>query len=90
MGDFITGLITMGYLVAALFFLKFWARTRDRLFISFFVAFALFATEQALLVLTGVSREERTWFFLLRLCGFLLIILGIVDKNRRSVSSPSH
>ena len=84
MSDFVSGLITMGYVASALFFLKFWTRSRDRLFLTFFAAFALFATEQALLVWTGVSREERTWFYLLRLCGFVIILAGVVDKNRRS------
>ena len=86
MSGFVTGLITMGYLASALFFLKFWMRTGDRLFLAFFVAFVLFATEQGLLVGARAAREEETWFYLLRLCGFGLIIAGIVNKNRRSDS----
>jgi hypothetical protein len=82
--DFITGLITMGYLASALFFLKFWSRTGDRLFLAFFVAFVLFALEQTLLAWARVMREEETWFYLLRLIGFVLIIIGVVDKNSRS------
>ena len=89
MSDFVSGLITMGYLASALFFLKFWSRTADRLFLAFFIAFLLFAIEQGLLAWRGVAREEQTWFYLLRLCGFLLIIAGVMDKNRRSDSSPS-
>jgi hypothetical protein len=84
MSDFVSGLIAMGYLASALFFLKFWARTADRLFLAFFIAFLLFATEQGLLTWSDVTREEQTWFYLLRLCGFLLIIAGVIDKNRRS------
>ena len=83
MDQFVTGLIAMGYLTLALFFLKFWTRTSDRLFLAFCAAFALFATEQALLVWARAAREEETWFYLLRLCGFLLIIAGVVGKNRR-------
>jgi hypothetical protein len=89
MSDFVSGLITMGYLASALFFLKFWARTADRLFLAFFIAFLLFATEQGLLAWSRMAREEQTWFYLLRLCGFLLIIAGVIDKNRRADSSPS-
>jgi NADH:ubiquinone oxidoreductase subunit 3 (subunit A) len=81
---FASGLIAMGYLTSALFFLKFWARTRDRLFLAFSIAFALFAVELVLVALAGVPREERGWFYLLRLSGFLMIIVGIVGKNRRS------
>ncbi len=82
--DFITGLVTMGYMASSLFFLRFWTRTRDRLFLAFFVAFALFATEQAFLAWARAMREEETWFYLLRLIGFGLIIAGVVDKNKRS------
>lgn len=87
-GEFVSGLLTMGHLVAALFFLKFWTRTREPLFAAFAVAFSLFATEQALLAMAQVAREERTWFYLLRLCGFVLIIAGIVMKNREAQRSP--
>jgi Family of unknown function (DUF5985) len=87
--DFVSGLITMGYLASALFFLKFWTRTADRLFLAFFVAFLLFAAEQGLLAWGNFAREEQTWFYLLRLCGFLLIMAGVIDKNRRSGSQPS-
>lgn len=82
MSEFVSGLICMGFLVAALFFLKFWARTRDRLFLAFFVSFALFGIEQALLVSAREAREEEGWLYLLRLSGFLLIIAGIAIKNR--------
>lgn len=86
MSNFVTGLIAMGYLASALFFLKFWTRTGDRLFLAFFIAFALFATEQGFLVWARAAREEQTWFYLLRLCGFSLIIAAIIDKNKRSAS----
>jgi hypothetical protein len=89
-GEFFSGLLTMGHLVAALFFGKFWQRTRDGLFAAFAIAFTLFAAEQALLALAQGTREERTWYYLLRLFGFLLIICGIAMKNRRmSGNSPT-
>lgn len=81
MVPYVSGLITMGYLIAGLFFLRFWHRTRDRLFMIFAIAFWLFAGNQALVALAGVTREEQTWFYFLRLAGFLLIIAGIIAKN---------
>jgi hypothetical protein len=81
---FIWGLITMGYLIAGLFFLQFWARTRDGLFAAFAVAFWLLAANQGLVAITGGSREELTWFYLLRLAAFVVIIGAIISKNRRS------
>lgn len=89
MAAFVSGFLSAGFLVAALFFLRFWTRTRDLLFAAFAVAFVLFATEHLLLVLLDVPREERTWLYLLRLAGFLLIIAGIVVKNRAPFRPPS-
>lgn len=81
MMEFASGLITMGHLVAGLFFLRFWWRTSDMLFLSFALAFWLFALSQALVALSGLPREEQSWFYLLRLAGFGLIIAAIIAKN---------
>lgn len=78
----LSGLIVAGDLVAALFFLKFWRRSGDSLFAIFAAAFLLLALGQALLALTNVPVEERSWIYLLRLAAFTLIIAGIVHKNR--------
>jgi hypothetical protein len=82
--EFSAGLITMGFLVAALFFFRFWRRTGDRLFVTFGWAFLLFALNQALVALSGLPREEASWFYLLRLAGFGLIIYAIAAKNTRA------
>jgi len=79
----LSGLVIAGDLVAALFFLKFWRRSGDTLFAIFAAAFLLLALGQALLALSSVSVEERSWIYLLRLAAFTLIIGGIVHKNRR-------
>jgi hypothetical protein len=80
---FVSGLIVAGYLLASVFFLRFWTRTRDWLFLTFCAAFALFAAEQVFLVFTRETREEQTWFYLCRLFGFVLILAAIGLKNRR-------
>ena len=80
--QFSSGFIVMGYLVAGLFFLRFWRDTRDRLFALFAVAFWLFGMQRLLLALIDVEAEHEALFYLLRLGGFLLIIWGMVDKNR--------
>jgi peptidoglycan/LPS O-acetylase OafA/YrhL len=81
MTQFVWGLITMGYLIAGLFFLRFWSRTRDRLFGAFAIAFWLLAANQGLVAVSGVPREEQTWFYLLRLVAFLAIIAAVIEKN---------
>ena len=82
MFDFLSGLITAGYLVSGLFFLRFWVRTKDVLFLAFAAAFMLLAANQGLLVLSGIEAEDRTWLFLLRLAAFSLILWGIWLKNK--------
>ena len=78
---FLAGAVTMGHLAAGLFFLRFWRRTQDRLFLIFAFAFWLLAANQALVTLSGIPREEQSWIYLLRLAAFTLIILAIVAKN---------
>jgi hypothetical protein len=79
--EFLAGLIAMGELIAGLFFLRFWTRTRYWLFLAFAVAFWLLALNQALLAITNVVLEERSWIYLLRVAAFLLIIVAVIRKN---------
>lgn len=81
---YVSGTITMGYLIAGLFFLRFWRRTRDALFVAFACAFWLLALNQGLVALAGIPREEQSWIYLLRLLAFVLIIAAIVHKNLRT------
>lgn len=79
---FTSGAITMGFLVAALFFLRFWRTTRDALFLAFAFAFFLLGAGQALLTFADVGDEDRSWLFLVRLAAFVGIFLAIWRKNR--------
>lgn len=80
-GDFFSGLIAMGFAVCSAFFVRFWRRTSDSLFLVFSVAFFLLALNQALTTLLGHVFEERSWLYVLRLIAFLIIIIAIVRKN---------
>lgn len=82
--DFMSGMATMGFLAAGLFFLRFWTQTRDFLFISFASAFFLLGLGQGLLTLTDIPVEERSWLFSIRLAAFSLILVSIWIKNRRT------
>jgi peptidoglycan/LPS O-acetylase OafA/YrhL len=79
--EFMSGAVTMGFLVAAIFFLRFWKRTSDRLFLSFAVAFVLLALSQGLAQWIGAADERVSYTYLLRVLGFVLILFAIVDKN---------
>ncbi len=82
--DFLSGALIMGFLVAGLFFLRFWTGTRDGLFLAFAFAFWLLGLTQAILALGGIPVEERSWVYLIRLAAFLLILVSIFPKNRRA------
>ena len=79
--EFLGGSVTLGYVIAGVFFLRFWRRTRDRLFLAFAVAFGLFAVNQALVHLLYVVSEPWHAVYLLRVVGFLVILAAILDKN---------
>ena len=79
--EYLSGAITLGYLVATLFFARFWRRTGDRLFFAFAIAFALLALNQALAQWLGAADERVGYTYLLRVLGFVLILGAIVDKN---------
>lgn len=82
MNAVILGAIAMASLVAAMFFLRFWQNTRDRFFLFFAVSFFVEALNRVALGLTAVSEEDQPFFYLIRLCAFVLIIVAIMDKNR--------
>ena len=82
------GAIAMAYAVCALFFLRFWRQTGDRLFAVFALAFGLFALQRLALALVGPMDEARTGLYLVRLFGFLLILGAIIDKNRSAGRPP--
>jgi Family of unknown function (DUF5985) len=79
---FFSGAVTLGFVLAGLFFLRFWRRTDDGLFLAFAFAFWLLGLNQALLGLGNIPVEERSWVYMLRLAAFSLIIAAIGWKNR--------
>jgi hypothetical protein len=74
---------------ASAFFMRFYVLSGDRFFIYFAAAFGLFALNS--LCLTGVSpaAEPQHYVLILRLFGFLLIIAGVIDKNRSRAGGGS-
>ena len=88
MPTFFAGMVAMGFLVAGLFFLRFWRRTGDMLFAAFAIAFLLFALQQGIVGLSGIPREELSWTFLLRLAAFALLIVAILVKNFGQRTKP--
>jgi hypothetical protein len=81
--EFFSGAVTLGFLVAAGFFVRFWRQTADRLFLAFALAFVLFALNQALASWLTVVIEPASLIYALRVLGFIIILGAIVDKNAR-------
>lgn len=77
-----TGVIATLSLVAALFFVRFWSRTRDRFFLLFALAFAIDGTSRLLLAAIQLPNEFEPYTYLPRLVTFSLIIAAVVLKNR--------
>jgi hypothetical protein len=86
MDQFLRGAVAMSCLAAGLFFLRFWTRSRDRLLLAFAVAFGLLAVNWIWLTVAYVSpaSEPNYKVYFIRLAAFALIIVAIVDKNRRT------
>lgn len=78
---FLSGMATMGLLIAGLFFFRFWTRTRDRLFAIFGWAFCLIAVTEVFTPPSGINPEPVYYVYILRIIAFLLLIVGIVAKN---------
>jgi hypothetical protein len=77
---FLGGVITMGHATAGLFFLRFWTKTRDRLFVMFAAAFWLLGIIRVAITFTGEPGEEHVYYWF-RLAAYLVILAAIVDKN---------
>lgn len=83
MEELLMGAIAMASAVAALFFLRFWRETRDRLFLIFSAAFLLLGITRIGLGLSLEQMEGQTHWYWVRLAAFVLILIAIADKNRR-------
>lgn len=70
------------FAVIALFFFRFYRDTRDRFFVLFGSAFVVFAAHYFALAAWNVPDESRHWLYLVRLVGFVLIVVAVIDKNR--------
>jgi hypothetical protein len=80
--DFVLGGSAVACLAIALFFLRFWRESGDRLFAAFAGAFLVFGGNRLLLALTSEDGDGRIYSYTLRFLAFMLVVWAIVDKNR--------
>jgi hypothetical protein len=87
--QFLSGVFIGMSLAVSLFFIRFWRKSRERLFALLALVFALLSVERAVLAFVPAGHESRHLVFLVRLLAFALLIAGIVDKNRRQPRGPA-
>lgn len=84
MKDFLWGLLAMASAVSSLLFLRYGKVTHDRLFLFFSAAFLAMTLNWLGLAVIEPDNEHRHVAYLLRLLAFVLILVGIIDKNVRA------
>jgi len=80
---YVLGALTMGCGVIALFFVRYYLYSRDDLFVWFTLAFIAFGVQWGLLAFE-VASEQTHVLYLLRLLGFVSIVVAIIRRNRRA------
>lgn len=81
---FLLGVIATASLAAAVFFLRFWRASRDWLFLSFALAFFIEGLNRASMLFLDRPSEGNPRIYIVRCAAFLIILAGIVNKNRRA------
>ena len=83
MNQFLAGAAAMSLFVIVLFFLRFWKKTHDRLFLLFAGAFFTLMLERIIRAVIG-ENDWTPYVYTVRLAAFVLIIIAVIDKNRRT------
>lgn len=78
---FLLGVIATSSVTAGMFFLKFWRRTHDSLFLAFAVAFLIEGLNRTASLFVAKPNEGSPAIYVVRLFAFLLILAAILKKN---------
>ena len=78
---FLLGVIAAASLTAGVFFLKFWRRTRDSLFLAFGLAFIIEGLNRGAVLMLAKPNEGSPYIYGVRLLAFLIILAAILRKN---------
>lgn len=86
MRTFAWGVLAMASLIAALFFVRYWRASRERLFGYFALFFAGMTANWTVLAMIDhpVDEARQVHAYMIRLVASVVLIIGIIDKNRRS------
>jgi hypothetical protein len=78
---FLLGVIALASLVASVFFLKFWRKTRDTLFLAFAVSFFIEGVNRLTFLSLPRPNEGHATIYTVRLLAFVIILAAILWKN---------
>ena len=84
MDDFLTGGMVIASFLAGLFFLRFWRQTNDRFFLFFAISFWIEGAHRVFLFQYWGHDEATPLAYVPRLIAYGLILVAIVDKNRKT------
>lgn len=79
---FLNGVIATASAASAVFFLRFWRDSRDSLFMAFALAFLIEGLNRATILFIDHPNEGTPRIYIVRCFAFLIILGGIVNKNR--------
>ncbi len=79
---FLLGIIVTSSLAVGTFFLKFWRKTHDLLFLGFAAAFLIEGLNRLAFLSLDQPNEGNPVVYTIRLFSYLLILAAIVHKNR--------
>lgn len=79
---FLLGIVVTASLAAGIFFIKFWKRTQDPLFLAFGIAFIIEGLNRVGFLVADRPNEGRPIIYIVRLVAFLIILFAVIWKNR--------
>ena len=84
--QFLYGGLAMMCAAIGVFLLNYWrhGQPRDRFFLWFMAAFWSLGASWSVHLLLATPSESGPHVYVLRVIAFLLIVIAIIDKNRRS------
>lgn len=87
--EFLEGASCLACAAVAVFFLRYWVLSRDRLLALFGLAFVVLAVNRFGLAVLDDDGEAGTFVYVARALAFALIVTAVADKNRPRRARPS-
>jgi peptidoglycan/LPS O-acetylase OafA/YrhL len=83
MTEALSGIVMVGFILAAALFFNHAREARDRMFFAFALAAALLAVNQVLAIWLGDDHENIGYAHLLRVIAFVLVLAVLVPRTLR-------